>query len=47
MKTYEVIDGKTKKVVGQYINMRRASRRVNELDNIYGSYRYYYRRIAA
>ncbi len=39
---YYVMDRKTKKPVGKpYKNKNRARTRVDQLDNIYGGYRYY------
>jgi len=42
---YEVIDGKTQEVVGRYNTLRKASRRADKLDNIYGGHRYHFRPI--
>jgi hypothetical protein len=42
---YEVIDRKTKQVVGVYCSLRRASNKANKLDLEYGAHRYYWRSI--
>jgi hypothetical protein len=42
---YEVIDGKTKQLMGIYKTRKRASSRANKLDLIYGAVRYFYRRV--
>jgi hypothetical protein len=47
MNTYQVIDRQTQQVVGTYKNRAAASRRVDKLDNEYGSYRYFVKTIWA
>lgn len=42
---YEVIDRHTGYVMGVYSTLKRAIRKVDKLDNEYGGYRYYHRRI--
>lgn len=44
---WQVIDRHTGKVMGVYATLKRASRRVDALDNAYGGYRYTHRFIAA
>ncbi len=41
---YQVIDGHTKKVMGNYKTRQTASRRVDRLDVAYGTCRYYYKK---
>ena len=43
---YQVIDRQTKKVVGIYKTLKSASRAVDRLDNAYGAYRYFQKRIS-
>lgn len=38
--TYQVIDNKTKQIVGEYKSRKRASNRADKLDLEYGAYRY-------
>lgn len=45
MKTHEIIDGQTQKLIGQYSSLRRAHRRADRLDLEYGAIRYHVRRI--
>ncbi len=40
---YEVIDRKTRKVMGVYDTVKKAARRVNKLDLEYGACRYFWR----
>ena len=42
---YQVIDRHTGKVMGVYSTLRRAIRRVDKLDNDYGTYRYMYKKV--
>lgn len=37
---YQVIDKVTKQVIGTYSTRKRASNKVDKLDNAYGCYRY-------
>ena len=43
MTVYQVYDGQTNKVVGNYSNKTRARNKVHKLDNEYGGYRYHMR----
>ncbi len=42
---YQVIDGQTEEVIGQYETSFYAYRRADKLDNDYGAVRYYVKRI--
>ena len=44
---YAVIDRRTGKTMGIYSTRRRASRKVDKLDNEYGGYRYIYKQVEA
>lgn len=45
-KVYHIIDRQTKQVVGKASSLKRATTKVNKLDNAYGGYRYHHKLIS-